>query len=56
MISHQALERLAGVLAALVGVVQLSGLPRRQKATISASLTSWAVIDELIDQPTTRRE
>lgn len=33
-----------------------SGLPRRQIAIISASVTSWAVMVSLIDQPTVRRE
>jgi hypothetical protein len=33
-----------------------SGLPRRQTAIILASATNWAVMEVLIDQPTTRRE
>ena len=35
---------------------QLPGLPRRQIAITSASVTNCAVISELIDQPTIRRE
>jgi hypothetical protein len=31
-------------------------LPRRQIAMIKASVTSWAVMVALIDQPTTQRE
>jgi hypothetical protein len=34
----------------------VSGLPRRQIAITSASVTSCAVIVALIDHPTTRRE
>ena len=33
-----------------------SGFPCRQIAIIRASVTSWAVMVSLIDQPTTRRE
>ena len=57
IIGHELLERLAGVLAALVRVVQQCiRLPRRQIAIISASVTSCAVIAACIDQPTTRRK
>src|SRR4029077_20492797 len=38
------------------GCGMLLGLPRRQIAITSASVTSCAVIAALIDQPTTRRE
>ena len=57
MVGHQPLELLAAVLAATVGVMQQRiGFPRRQIAITRASVTSWAVIAALIDQPTTRRE
>jgi hypothetical protein len=32
------------------------GLPLRQIAITNASVTNWAVISALIDQPTARRE
>jgi hypothetical protein len=50
MIDQQALELLAGVLAALVGMMQ------RQITMIKASVTSCALMLAFIDQPTTQRE
>jgi hypothetical protein len=57
MIGHQPLELLAGVLAATIRVMkERRGFPRRQIAITRASVTSWAVMVALIDQPTTRRK
>jgi hypothetical protein len=56
VLGEETLELVARVLGALVGVVQQCVRPRRQTAIISASVTSWVVIEALIDQPTTRRE
>ncbi len=46
MVRHEALERLARVLAALIGVgcSTVSDLPLRQIAVMGASVTSWAVM------------
>ncbi len=56
-IGHQALELLAGILAALAGVVQqavgLAAAPDGHDQRIGHQLSGF---DELIDQPTTRRE
>jgi hypothetical protein len=55
---HRAAQLRARVTTAKVidGGSSASGLPRRQIAITSASATNCAVIAELIDQPTTRRE
>src|SRR4051794_622570 len=56
-VDHQPLELLAGVLAALIGVMQqlirLATPPDRHQQGVS---DNWAVMPALIDQPTTRRE
>jgi hypothetical protein len=52
VVGQQPLELLSGILAALVRVMQHgTGLPRRQLAMISASVTSWAVLSAFIVQP-----
>lgn len=71
MIGHQALEGLAGILAALIRVVQqllrstsapdrhpLPGRASRSDVPrgIRASVTIWAVMSSFMDQPTTRLE
>lgn len=57
MIDHKPLGLLRCRLAAQVGVAQqVVGFAATQDDMISASMTRWATMDELIDQPTTRRE
>ena len=57
VVGQEPLEGLAGVLAAPLRVGNTaSGVPRRQIAITSASMTSCVVIVARMDQPTTRRE
>jgi hypothetical protein len=54
--AEQTLELVAGVMVALVGMMQsASGLPRRPGRMTKASAMSCAVMLALIDQPSTRR-
>ena len=53
---RQAARELASIYLLSEWCSRASGLPRRQIAMMSASVTSAAVISAFIDQPTTRRE
>ena len=57
MVGEHALERFAGILTSLIGVMQEGvRFAARHSVIVSASMTSCAVIDALIDQPTIFRE